>query len=67
MWLLKISDPPPPQIFFSLELSCGVIKGVGLALMAEEKWKEKKNKKEKEKGTGLGLVWGKVPINILKE
>ena len=57
--------------FFTLKFSWGVTKGVGLALMAEEKRKGKK-KKKKEKGNGLGWVglgwvWGKVPINILKE
>ena len=53
MWLLKISDTPPP-FFFSLELSCGVIKGVGLALMAEEKWKEKRKKKKKREMGWVG-------------
>ena len=61
MWLLKISNPPPLFFlfsffffFFTLELSWGVTKGVRLALVAEEKWKEKKGKKKKEKGNGLG-------------
>ena len=64
MWLLKISDPPLPPFFFTLELSWGVTKGVGLAFVAEEKRKEKKKRKNK-KGNGLGWVWGKMPINIL--
>ena len=42
--------------FFTHELSWGFTKGVGLALMAEEKRKEKKKKRKKEKGNGLGWV-----------
>ena len=50
MWLLKISDVFL-VFFFTLELSWGVTKGIGLALVVEEKREEKK---EKEKGNGLG-------------
>ena len=62
MWLLKIFDP---FFFFTLELSWGVTKGAGLALLAEEKTEGKK-KRKKKRGNGLGWVWGKLPINILK-
>ena len=43
----------------------GVTKDIGLAFVAEEKRKEKKEKKKKKRE--MGWVWGKVPINILKE
>ena len=51
MWLLKISDFFLVFFFFTLELSWGVTKGIGLALVVEEKREEKK---EKEKGNELG-------------
>ena len=39
---------------FTLELSWGVTKGAGLALVAEEKWKEKRKKKKKREMGWVG-------------
>ena len=49
MWLLKIFG----FCFcfcFTLELSWGVTKGIGLALVVEEKREEKKKEKKREMG-----------------
>ena len=53
--------------FFTLKFSWGVTKGVGLALMAEEKRKEKKKRKRKKREMGwVGLGVGQGANKYIK-